>query len=133
MRLDLPRVAERIREIAAEELVPRFARLDPEEIADKGVGDLVTAADYAMERRFGEALPELLPGSVVIGEEAVAGNQDLLDLLHGPDPVWVVDPRTRSVTVHTAGGIVNLGDGETLAAPDLLPGWSCRVGELFPG
>lgn len=92
MTLDLARAAACIREAAAEEMIPRFARLDPEEIADKGAGDLVTAVDLAMEQRLGRVLPELLPGSMVVGEEAVAADAGLLAKLGEERPVWVVDP-----------------------------------------
>jgi Uma2 family endonuclease len=46
--------------------------------------------------------------------------------------VWVVDPETRAVVVHRADGSVEIvsEDGE-LSGEDVLPGFSCRVGELF--
>lgn len=89
---DTDRVSALIREIAAEEMMPRFATLSPEEIAEKKPGDFVTAVDLASERRFTRALPDLLPGSLVLGEEAVSENPAQLRMLSGDDPVWVVDP-----------------------------------------
>ncbi len=89
---DIDRVSALICEAAAEEIVPRFARLRPEEVRDKGAGDLVTAVDLAMERRLGRCLADLLPGAAVLGEEAVAADRQLLDLLTGTAPVWVIDP-----------------------------------------
>ncbi len=46
--------------------------------------------------------------------------------------VWVVNPRTRSVAVHAPGAdVAMLEEGDVLEGRDVLPGFSCRVGELF--
>ncbi|HET6425092.1 MAG TPA: Uma2 family endonuclease [Planctomycetaceae bacterium] len=53
-------------------------------------------------------------------------------LRSGVTEVWVIDPEQRSVTAHRsdAASIHFDGDDE-LTRPDLLPGFSCRVSELF--
>ncbi len=89
---DLDRVAAIIREVAEAEILPRFRRPDTQEVREKGPGDLVTIADEQAERALTRRLAELLPGSVVVGEEAVAANPAVLDRIAGPDPVWIVDP-----------------------------------------
>lgn len=47
--------------------------------------------------------------------------------------VWVVNPETRTVIVHRADGSVSklLENGE-LSGEDVLPGFECRVAEIFP-
>lgn len=46
--------------------------------------------------------------------------------------VWVVDPATRSVRVHRSDGTVtDLNEGDELAGESVLPGFRCRVAELF--
>lgn len=51
----------------------------------------------------------------------------------GTQEVWVVVPEDRSVTVCRPGQEqVILGNGETLSGGEVLPGFSCPVGELFP-
>ena len=46
--------------------------------------------------------------------------------------VWVVDPQTRTVTVHRSPGeIVVLSECETLADEELLPGFGLPVAEIF--
>ena len=92
MQPNIERVADHIREAAAQEIVTRFTQLAPEDIAEKQPGDLVTATDLAMERRLSEVLTRELPGSVVFGEEAVALDRALLSMLSGEAPVWVIDP-----------------------------------------
>jgi Uma2 family endonuclease len=47
--------------------------------------------------------------------------------------IWIVDPEDRSVTVYRPGHpVVVLGENDTLTGEDVLPGFTCRVGELFP-
>ena len=92
MQPNVDRVADYIREAAAEEIITRFTQLAPEDIAEKQPGDLVTATDLAMERRLSAVLASEMPGSVVFGEEAVALDRALLTMLGGDAPVWVIDP-----------------------------------------
>lgn len=92
MTPDPDRVAQVIREIAARELVPKFITLTTAEIGEKSPGDFVTAVDLAMEEALAKALVELLPGSLVVGEEAVHDDQGVLAVLDGDAPVWVIDP-----------------------------------------
>ncbi|MSO75689.1 MAG: inositol monophosphatase [Alphaproteobacteria bacterium] len=92
MPTDPDRVAALIREAAAEEILSRFSALDPADVAEKAPNDFVTVADLAMEKRLGRVLADLLPGSVVLGEEAFADNPRLADALVSPSPVWVIDP-----------------------------------------
>ncbi|WP_406863928.1 inositol monophosphatase family protein [Streptomyces sp. HUAS MG47] len=82
-----------VRKAAADEIMPRFRQLGADEIVTKnGPHDLVTVADRAAEARLTEALTALLPGSVVVGEEAVHADPSVYEALHGEAPVWIVDP-----------------------------------------
>lgn len=92
VQLDVDRVAALIREAAAEEIVPSFARLAPGDIAEKRPGDLVTATDLAMEQRLTRVLTSELPGSTVFGEEAVTLATLDHSILAGEGPIWVIDP-----------------------------------------
>lgn len=86
-------VEDTIRSVVAAEVVPRWRRLSEGDIAQKtGPYDLVTTADRLAEERLTERLTALLPGSVVVGEEAVGADPSVLDRLHGEEPVWVIDP-----------------------------------------
>ncbi len=110
-----------IAEAAAEEIMPRYARLAAGEVREKGPGDLVTVADEAVERRLMPQLQALLPGSVVLGEEAAAADPSVLALLEGAAPVWVIDPVDGTANFAEARGdfgvMVSLVQGgRTLAA-----------------
>ncbi len=90
---DVAAVAALIREVAAAEVLPRFRRLAAADISEKsGPQDLVTTADVEAERALAARLPALVPGSLVVGEEAAAADPDLLGRLAGEAPVWLVDP-----------------------------------------
>lgn len=89
----LAAVEQIVRAVVAEEVVPRWRRLAASDIAEKnGPHDLVTTADRAAEAQLARRLTALLPGSVVVGEEAVSEQPALLGLLREDAPVWVVDP-----------------------------------------
>ncbi|MGW1023757.1 inositol monophosphatase family protein [Streptomyces sp. NPDC002577] len=86
-------VEELVRKAAAVEIVPRFRQLAAHEIVEKnGPHDLVTVADRLAEEFLTSALTELLPGSVVVGEEAVHADPATYDAIRGEAPVWIVDP-----------------------------------------
>jgi fructose-1,6-bisphosphatase/inositol monophosphatase family enzyme len=87
----IERVAEVMREAAAVAILPRFRRLAEEDIDEKSPGEIVTAADRHAEVIIAAALPSLLPGSRVVGEEACAASPDLL-LRLDEGLVWLVDP-----------------------------------------
>jgi fructose-1,6-bisphosphatase/inositol monophosphatase family enzyme len=116
MDVDVEKVVQLVREVAAEELMPRFRALREHEVRSKATpedpSDVVTHADLEAERHLTRVLRSLLPGSVVVGEEAVAENPGLLDALGRPEPAWLVDPLdgTKNFVEHreTFGTIVGL-------------------------
>lgn len=97
-----------VRDVVGREVLPRWRQLDAEDIRTKsGPHDLVTVADQRAEERLGPLLTELLPGSVVVGEEAVHARPAVYEALKAPPgsghgdqgqrggndaPVWIVDP-----------------------------------------
>ncbi|MFE1456785.1 inositol monophosphatase family protein [Streptomyces sp. NPDC058735] len=86
-------VEEAVRKAAAAEIMPRWRRLATHEIDQKsGPHDLVTDADRRAELFLAEALVALLPGSVVVGEEAVHADPASYEAIRGDAPVWIVDP-----------------------------------------
>lgn len=92
MNWDVEQVAAIIRDTALAEILPRFRQLEPHQIREKGPNNLVTEADMAAERVLTRRLSDLLPGSLVVGEEAAAENPAVLQVLEGDDPVWIIDP-----------------------------------------
>ncbi|MER0246424.1 inositol monophosphatase family protein [Streptomyces sp. HSW2009] len=120
-------VDEAVRKAAATEIMPRFRQLAQHEIVQKnGPHDLVTVADRLAEEQLTAVLTELLPGSVVVGEEAVHADAGILGALTGDAPVWIVDPvdGTRQF-VHGDPGFATLvalaHRGELLASWTFAP------------
>ncbi|MEV0745634.1 inositol monophosphatase family protein [Streptomyces sp. NPDC050273] len=90
---DLTEVEAAVRAAAAAEIMPRYRQLAAHEIIEKnGPHDLVTTADRLAEEHLTAALSRLLPGSVVVGEEAVHADPTVYEALSGEAPVWIVDP-----------------------------------------
>lgn len=92
--INVEKVSDYIREVAAERIIPRFRKLAAHEISEKtGPSDLVTIADVEAERDLTRILKDLLPGSQVVGEEAVSEGAASIDTLKTEsDPVWIIDP-----------------------------------------
>ncbi|UFQ19092.1 MULTISPECIES: inositol monophosphatase family protein [Streptomyces] len=86
-------VEEALRKVAAAEVTPRFRQLAAGDIVEKsGPHDVVTVADRRAEEQLTVDLPALLPGSVVVGEEAVHADPTTYEAIRGDAPVWIVDP-----------------------------------------
>jgi fructose-1,6-bisphosphatase/inositol monophosphatase family enzyme len=118
---DGARVGELLREIAAEEIMPRFRQLGSGEVWEKRPGNVVTIADTQTEQRLRSALTALVPGSVTLGEEEVEGDDTVLDRLRGDAPVWIIDPvdgtanfaagrnRFSVIVAYAVGGLARAG------------------------
>ncbi|MGV9250004.1 inositol monophosphatase family protein [Streptomyces sp. NPDC003697] len=86
-------VEDAVRKAAAAEIMPRFRRLAEHEVDRKtGPHDLVTDADRLAELYLTDTLGALLPGSVVVGEEAVHADPATYEAIRGDAPVWIIDP-----------------------------------------
>lgn len=90
--IDPQKVASLMREVGETIVLPRHRQLEDGDIQEKRKGDLVTIADLETERWLTDRLGDLLPGSSVIGEEAVFAEPERLDMLASDGPVWIVDP-----------------------------------------
>jgi fructose-1,6-bisphosphatase/inositol monophosphatase family enzyme len=90
---DLGRLHAILVEAADTEILPRFKRLDADDIAEKtGPQDLVTVADQAAERLIAARVHALWPDAVFIGEESTAADPSLLDGIAAAPRAVVVDP-----------------------------------------
>ncbi|OII62035.1 inositol monophosphatase [Streptomyces sp. CC53] len=116
-----------VRAAAAAEVMPRWRQLAAHEVTEKsGPHDLVTVADRAAEEHLTASLTALLPGSVVVGEEAVHADPRVYEAVRGDTYVWIVDPvdGTRQF-VHGDPGFCTLvalaRHGELLASWTFAP------------
>ena len=82
-----------LQQASADIILPRFRKLTDEDVRSKGgKGNLVTVADEECERFLSRVLIDLLPGSYVVGEEAVSASPLVLHALRNESWVWLVDP-----------------------------------------
>lgn len=108
-------------EAAKTEIMPRFRKLDADDIKQKTTAyDLVTEADINAEKYITRILSEKYPDAVVLGEEAVSGGTASLDSLHDAELAFVIDPVDG--TYNFASGVPLFGvmlsvveKGETIA------------------
>lgn len=84
-------VSSLLREAAETCVMPVFGKREanPEE---KTPGEWVTQADRASEAFLEPALRSLIPGSLVVGEEAVAADPTVLAQLASDADIWLIDP-----------------------------------------
>lgn len=117
---DSEKVVAAIREAAELDILPRYRKLEHHEISEKNPGEVVTVADIEAEHRLTRLLSDIVPGSVVVGEEAVSRDQNILNGLKSEGAAWLVDPVDG--TGNFAAGdptfgvmVCYLHDGEALA------------------
>lgn len=81
--------------------------------------------------------PDLVVEVISPNDLADEVDHKLLDYESAGVPlVWVIYPRSRRVEIHRPahsplGRIARLGESDTISGEDVLPGFSCRVGEFF--
>ncbi|RLP92361.1 inositol monophosphatase family protein [Micromonospora sp. CV4] len=85
-------VGDLLREAADQVVLPLFRKLDDADVSEKAPGEIVTVADRRAEELIAAGLRQLLPGSLVVGEEGVADDPGLLRHLRDGGDVWLVDP-----------------------------------------
>lgn len=82
---------------------------------------------------FWTLAPDLAVEIVSPSETADEVREKVRDFLSAGTPlVWTIYPRTQEVVVHTADGIARTySDDDVLEYPEVLPGFSCKVADLF--
>jgi Uma2 family endonuclease len=104
--------------------------------------DTVLAPDLAywsrdrlpeMPEGFVEIPPDLAVEVVSPGDSQSYVHRKVLHYLdHSVSLVWVVDPKTRTLTVYRSRHDASiLGEAEEITGGDVLPGFSCRIAEFF--
>jgi fructose-1,6-bisphosphatase/inositol monophosphatase family enzyme len=84
---------EAVRAAAKAEILPRFRNLDSDSVGSKVTpDDLVTEADRRAEAAITAAARRILPEAEVVGEEAVAEDESLLDRIGTAETCVIIDP-----------------------------------------
>ena len=106
--------------------------------------DTVRVPDIAFLRKdrlsSGPVEETFWPGAPDLAVEVVSPGDTIRDidekakawLVAGTSLVWVVNPAWRNVTVYrSAGDIKTLSEDAELTGEDVVPGFRCRVGDIF--
>ncbi|MFK7996898.1 MAG: inositol monophosphatase [Granulosicoccus sp.] len=82
-----------VRQAASLEVMPRFRHLSASDVNTKqGPDDLVTVADKAAEAYISKRVREIMPGAAIVGEEAVADDPGLVNVIDTSEWCVIVDP-----------------------------------------
>lgn len=90
MKIDL--ISELIKDVADQEIIPRFRNLKEDEVIFKEPGEFVTSADLAAEFAISEGIRDLYPQAVVTGEEDISKNPMRLVELLSSECGFLIDP-----------------------------------------
>ena len=88
-------VSDLLRACVERVLLPHFHTLEAHQVHRKGTDSVVTEADWEAERFLEQGLRDILPNSIVLGEESIANDKNRLKALlqtRNKRPVWLVDP-----------------------------------------
>ncbi len=93
MQIDLRELADKLRQAAWQEILPRFQEVRDLDVRAKAdATDLVTVADEAAERFLKREIERMMPGALFVGEESASQDPGLLDRLDHVETAVVVDP-----------------------------------------
>lgn len=108
---------------------------DPDTVRAPGV------AFVSRERIPADGLPKhFWPGAPELAVEVMSPGDTVREvtqkarewLAAGARAVWVVNPKRREVIAYAAGGeVLTLGEREELGGGGAVPGFRCRVAEIF--
>ena len=105
--------------------------------------DTVRAPDVSFLRKENippDGIPKgFIPGAPDLAVEVISPSDSYTEVAEkvaqlleaGTQLVVLIDPRTRTITLHYDGEIERLTEADTLTFGDVLPGFQCAVGELF--
>jgi Uma2 family endonuclease len=100
---------------------------------DAGFVSRARIEQLGVPKQFFPGAPDLAVEIVSPGDTMYEIEEKVDDFLAaGTRLVWVVNPRRRTVTVYRPGPQVDiLKEAEQLSGEDVVPGFTCRVGDLF--
>lgn len=105
---------------------------DPDHVRAPDVSFVAAGRDVP-ETGFFPGPPDLAVEVISPGDTYGEVEEKVLDwLAHGTRRVVVVDPRTRTATIHDAdGSVARFNETQTLDGGKILSGWSLPLSEIF--
>lgn len=110
---------------------------DPEKVRRADVSFLRTGrmTQTEFERGYCTVAPDLAVEVISPNDLAYDVARKLEDYFAAGVPlVWLVNPASRTITVYRQSGmaVAHLWAEDQLTGEDVLPGFTCRVGDVFP-
>ena len=94
-------------QVSKEIILPKFRKLDSEDIRSKFKGDLVTSVDVSVENKLKDILLKLLPNSLFVGEESFFEKPEIIASYNKKNYCWTVDP-IDGTNNYIRGEMINL-------------------------
>jgi Uma2 family endonuclease len=107
---------------------------DPDTVVGPVVAYYTDAADYAaLHPKWGEEPPLVAVEVLSPNDKPSKVNEKVRDYLkNGVKLVWLLDPEEKKVTIYRPGsGLEFLDESGELSGGDVLPGFSCKVADIF--
>ena len=79
-------------QVSKDIVIPKYQKLNPEEIKIKNNGSKVTSVDIEVENVLMRDLKKLLPNSLFVGEELFSKNPKIIQSYNEKNFCWTVDP-----------------------------------------
>jgi Uma2 family endonuclease len=106
----------------------------PDTVRGPDVAYYEDAATFAeLHPKYGEVPPRLAVEVLSPNDRASKVLRKINDYLRcGVGLVWVIDPESRTVTVHRPGqSQAEVDENQELTGEDVVPGFRCRVADFF--
>jgi Uma2 family endonuclease len=107
---------------------------DPDTVRGADVAFWTTERLPTLPQGYIEVLPDLAVEVVSPDDHFSRVQKKVIHYLtKGVRLLWVVDPEDRSLTVYRPDRLARiLGENDTVSGEEVLPGFTCRVGDLLP-
>jgi Uma2 family endonuclease len=85
-----------------------------------------------LPKKWGDIPPRVAAEVLSPNDTARYINDKVTDYLeNGVEVVWVIDPESKTVVIYSKTGVTRLTEKQTLTGGDVLPGFRCKVADLF--
>ncbi len=85
-----------------------------------------------LPEKWGDTVPRLAVEVLSPNDTAHYITEKVNDYLdNGVELVWVIDPEVRAITIYSKTGVQKLTEKDTLTGGEVLPGFRCKVADLF--
>jgi Uma2 family endonuclease len=106
---------------------------DPDTVRGPDVGWYEDVSSFEdLPKKWGDIPPRVAVEVLSPNDTARYITEKVTDYLeNGVEVVWVIDPESKTVTIYSKTCVKKLTEKDTLTGGDVLPGFRCKVADLF--